>query len=68
MVNPTIQTLEKGEVDARVVWDFNGISYRDQIDPERFDVLVAAVGSVISGHSPRSHRVVGGTARHRGDS
>lgn len=49
--NPTIQTLEKGEVEVGVVWDFNGLSYRDQIDPNRFEVLIPSDGSVISGYS-----------------
>ena len=51
LANPTIQTLEKGEVEVGVVWDFNGLSYRDQIDPSRFDVLIPSDGSVISGYS-----------------
>ena len=49
--NPTIQTLEKGEVEVGIVWDFNGLSYRDQIDPERFEVLIPSDGSVISGYT-----------------
>ena len=49
--NPTIQTLEKGEVEVGVVWDFNGLSYRDQIDPSRFEVLIPSDGSVISGYT-----------------
>ncbi|MCR4511019.1 ABC transporter substrate-binding protein [Pseudomonas sp. GLN_6] len=49
--NPTIQTLEKGEVEVGIVWDFNGLSYRDQIDPSRFEVLIPSDGSVISGYS-----------------
>jgi len=49
--NPTIATLEKGEVEVGVVWDFNGLSYRDQIDPSRFEVLIPADGSVISGYT-----------------
>ena len=49
--NPTIQTLERGEVEVGVVWDFNGLSYRDQIDPSRFEVLIPSDGSVISGYS-----------------
>lgn len=49
--NPTIQTLEKGEVEVGVVWDFNGLSYRDQIDPDRFEVLIPSDGSVISGYT-----------------
>ena len=51
LANPTIQTLEKGEVEVGIVWDFNGLSYRDQIDPERFDVLIPSDGSVISGYT-----------------
>ena len=51
MANPTIATMEKGEVEVGVVWDFNGLSYRDQIDPSRFEVLIPSDGSVISGYS-----------------
>ncbi len=51
LANPTIQTLEKGEVEVGIVWDFNGLSYRDQIDPERFEVLIPSDGSVISGYT-----------------
>ncbi|UVJ42839.1 ABC transporter substrate-binding protein [Pseudomonas sp. LS1212] len=51
MANPTIQTLEKGEIEVGVVWDFNGLSYREQIDPKRFDVLIPSDGSVISGYT-----------------
>lgn len=51
LANPTIQTLEKGEVEVGVVWDFNGLSYRDKIDPKKFEVLIPSDGSVISGYS-----------------
>ncbi|MBD7978551.1 ABC transporter substrate-binding protein [Serpens gallinarum] len=51
LANPTIQTLERGEVEVGVVWDFNGLSYREQIDPSRFEVLIPSDGSVISGYS-----------------
>lgn len=51
LANPTIQTLEKGEVEVGVVWDFNGLSYRDQIDPKRFEVLIPSDGSVTSGYT-----------------
>ncbi|WP_407293003.1 ABC transporter substrate-binding protein [Stutzerimonas zhaodongensis] len=51
LLNPTIQTLERGEVEVGVVWDFNGLSYRDQIDPSRFEVLIPSDGSVISGYT-----------------
>jgi putative spermidine/putrescine transport system substrate-binding protein len=49
--NPTIQTLERGEVEVGIVWDFNGLSYRDQIDSSRFDVLIPSDGSVMSGYT-----------------
>ncbi|WP_175652447.1 ABC transporter substrate-binding protein [Pseudomonas sp. Marseille-P9899] len=51
LANPTIQTLEKGEIEVGVVWDFNGLSYREQIDPKRFEVLIPSDGSVISGYT-----------------
>ncbi|NBA95902.1 ABC transporter substrate-binding protein [Pseudomonas sp. R5(2019)] len=51
LANPTIQTLEKGEVEVGVVWDFNGLSYREKIDPSRFTVLIPSDGTVISGYT-----------------
>lgn len=51
LANPTIQTLEKGEIEVGVVWDFNGLSYREQIDPKRFEVLIPSDGSVMSGYT-----------------
>jgi putative spermidine/putrescine transport system substrate-binding protein len=38
-------------VEVGVVWDFNGLSYRQQIDPTRFEVLIPSDGSVISGYT-----------------
>ncbi len=29
MTNPVVSTLEKGEVEVGIVWDFNGLNYRD---------------------------------------
>lgn len=49
--DPSITNLEKGEVEVGIVWDFNGLNYRDQIDPNRFEVLIPSDGSVISGYS-----------------
>lgn len=31
-VDASVANLEKGEIDVAVVWDFNGLNYRDQID------------------------------------
>ncbi|MCI7479322.1 MAG: extracellular solute-binding protein [[Pasteurella] aerogenes] len=50
-VDPNIANLEKGEVEVALVWDFNGLNYRDQIDPTRFEVLIPSDGSVISGYT-----------------
>ncbi len=51
MVDPVIANLEKGEIEVAVVWDFNGLNYRNQINPERFEVLIPSDGSVISGYA-----------------
>ncbi|AHF74872.1 extracellular solute-binding protein family 1 [Candidatus Sodalis pierantonius str. SOPE] len=49
--DPSIAALEKGEVDVGIIWDFNGLNYRDQIDKTRFEVLIPSDGSVFSGYS-----------------
>lgn len=50
--NPTIQTLEKGEVEVGVVWDFNGLSYKAKMaNPDDYVVLIPSDGSVISGYT-----------------
>lgn len=49
--NPTIASLEKGEIDVGIVWDFNGLNYRDTIDKTRFDVLIPSDGSITSGYT-----------------
>lgn len=51
MVDPSLANLEKGEVPVGVVWDFNALNYRDRIDRNRFEVVIPADGSVISGYS-----------------
>lgn len=56
LTNPVINTLEKGEVEVGIVWDFNGLSYREQIDPGRFEVLIPSDGSVISGYTTLINR------------
>lgn len=50
-VDASIANLEKGEVDVAVVWDFNGLNYRDQIDPNRFEVTIPTDGSILSGYT-----------------
>lgn len=49
--DPVISNLEKGEVEVGLVWDFNGLNYRDQIDREKFEVLIPSDGSLISGYA-----------------
>ncbi|MGC6769387.1 ABC transporter substrate-binding protein [Enterococcus sp. LJL51] len=50
-VDASVANLEKGEVDVAIVWDFNGLNYRDQIDAKRFTVNVPNDGSVTSGYT-----------------
>lgn len=33
------------------IWDFNALNYRDQIDRNRFEVVIPSDGSVISGYT-----------------
>lgn len=49
--NPSVANLEKGEVEVAILWDFNALSYRDQIDRSRFTVGIPQDGSVISGYT-----------------
>jgi putative spermidine/putrescine transport system substrate-binding protein len=52
MANPTIATMEKGEIEVGVVWDFNGLSYRAKMaNPDDYTVLIPSDGSVISGYT-----------------
>ncbi|WP_100402843.1 ABC transporter substrate-binding protein [Bacillus sp. FJAT-42315] len=47
----SVASLEKGEVEVAIVWDFNALNYRDQIDPERFEVIIPEETSVMSGYA-----------------
>lgn len=47
----SLANLEKGEIEVAVVWDFNGLNYRDQIDSNRFEVTIPSDGSVMSGYT-----------------
>lgn len=51
LTNPVIANLEKGEIQVAVVWDFNGLNYRDQIDRNRFEVVIPSDGSITSGYT-----------------
>lgn len=43
--------FEKGEIPVGFLWDFNALGYRDQIDPNRFEVSIPKEGSVVSGYA-----------------
>jgi len=49
--DPTVANLEKGEIDVAILWDFNSLGYRHQIDEKRFDVVIPSEGSVTSGYA-----------------
>lgn len=49
--NPTLANIEKGEVEVAILWDFNALNYRDQINRDRFTVVIPTDGSVISGYT-----------------
>ncbi|ENY70589.1 ABC-type transporter periplasmic binding protein [Aeromonas diversa CDC 2478-85] len=49
--DPSIANIEKGEVEVGVLWDFNALNYRDQIDPKKFDVVIPSDGSVMAGYT-----------------
>ncbi|WP_391204632.1 ABC transporter substrate-binding protein [Psychrobacillus sp. L4] len=49
--DPTVANLEKGEIDVAILWDFNTLGYRSQIDESRFDVVIPKEGSVTSGYA-----------------
>jgi putative spermidine/putrescine transport system substrate-binding protein len=50
-VNASVATMEKGEVEVALVWDFNALNWRDQVGADKFDVVIPADGSVISGYT-----------------
>lgn len=49
--DPSVANLEKGEIEVAIMWDFNALNYRDQIDRSRFTVSIPQDGSVISGYT-----------------
>ncbi|WP_107838927.1 ABC transporter substrate-binding protein [Metasolibacillus meyeri] len=49
--DPSVANLEKGEIDVAILWDFNSLGYRSQIDESRFEVVIPAEGSVTSGYA-----------------
>ena len=52
MTDPVIASMEKGEIEVGVVWDFNGLSYKAKmVNPDDYIVLIPSDGSVISGYT-----------------
>ncbi len=51
LAEPSVANLEKGEVEVAIMWDFNALNYRDQIDHNRFSVGIPEEGSIISGYT-----------------
>ena len=49
--DPSLANLEKGEVEVALLWDFNALSYRDKVDPNKFVVTIPQEGSVTSGYT-----------------
>ncbi len=50
-VNASVATMEKGEVEVSLVWDFNALAWRDIVGADKFDVLIPSDGSVTSGYT-----------------
>lgn len=48
---PNVASIEKGEVEVGVLWDFNGLNYRDKIDRSRYAVVIPSDGSVTAGYT-----------------
>ncbi|WP_068718823.1 ABC transporter substrate-binding protein [Vibrio tritonius] len=51
LADPSVANLEKGEIEVAIMWDFNALNYRDQIDHDRFSVSIPKEGSIISGYA-----------------
>ncbi len=43
--------MARGEIQVGLVWDFNGLNYRDKVGGDRFNVVIPADGSVTSGYT-----------------
>jgi len=47
----SLANIEKGEVEVTLLWDFNALNYRDQINKDGFNVAIPQEGSVVSGYA-----------------
>ncbi|WP_261809866.1 ABC transporter substrate-binding protein [Levilactobacillus humaensis] len=50
-VDPSVQNLQKGEIQVSIMWDFNALNYAHQVDAKRFKVTVPTDGTVTSGYA-----------------
>ncbi len=50
-VDVKLANFEKGEIEVGLVWDFNGLNYSQQINPDQFVVTIPQEGSVVSGYA-----------------
>lgn len=58
--DPEVASIEKGEHEVMLLWDFNALNYRDQIDKKRFEVTIPEDKSVMSGYAT----VINKNAKH----
>lgn len=49
--DPSLSSLEKGEIEVALLWDFNALNYRDRVNPDKFEVTIPEEGSVTSGYT-----------------
>lgn len=50
-VEMSAANIEKGEIPVALLWDFNAIGYREQINYDQFEVVIPSEGSVVSGNA-----------------
>jgi len=48
---PGISEMQSGEIEVAILWDFNALNYRDQVDRARFDVKIPSDKTIISGYA-----------------
>ena len=51
LTDPDLASLEKGETEVALLWDFNALNYADKINRKQFDVHILKEGSVVSGYA-----------------
>ncbi len=50
-INVLPANMARGEIQVGLVWDFNGLSYRDKVGGDRFSVVIPSDGSVTGGYT-----------------